>query len=72
VLRGVEYRLAGSELQPLHDEFARGRLSARGADRVLRLAWTLADLAGVQRPGFNEVAHAVHLRTASVLSGLAA
>lgn len=27
-----------------------GRLSLRGLDRVLRIAWTLADLAGVDRP----------------------
>jgi magnesium chelatase family protein len=72
VLRGADYRLPGGDLQPLHDEFARGRLSARGADRILRLSWTLADLAGRSRPGFDEVAHAVHLRTSSVLPGLAA
>ncbi|WP_250448474.1 YifB family Mg chelatase-like AAA ATPase, partial [Actinotalea sp. C106] len=29
----------------------RGTLSLRGADRVLRVAWTLADLAGRDRPG---------------------
>ncbi len=72
VLRGPDHRLAGPDLQPLHDEFAKGRLSARGADRVLRLAWTLADLAGHRRPRFSEIAHAVHLRTSSVLPGLAA
>ena len=33
------------------EEVGRGRLSARGVDRVLRVAWTLADLAGVDRPG---------------------
>ncbi len=72
VLRGSEHRLPGRDLQPLHDEFTRGHLSARGADRVLRLAWTLADLAGHGRPGLREVAHAVHLRTSSILPGLAA
>jgi magnesium chelatase family protein len=72
VLRGPEHRLAGADLQPVHDELALGRLSARGADRVLRLAWTIADLAGRKRPVAGDVRHAVHLRTASVLPGLAA
>jgi magnesium chelatase family protein len=38
-----------------------GRISARGADRVIRLAWTLADLAGIQRPGAAEVGYALGL-----------
>lgn len=41
-----------------------GRLSARGADRALRVAWTLADLGGVQRPGIEEVGRALMLRGA--------
>jgi magnesium chelatase family protein len=72
VLRGADHRLHGDELRPVHDELAVGRLSARGADRVLRLAWTLADLAGRPRPGAVEVSHAVHLRTSFALPGLAA
>jgi len=40
-----------------------GRLSARGLDRVLRVAWTLADLADVDRPGADEVDEALYLRT---------
>jgi magnesium chelatase family protein len=44
------------------DEVGRGRLSGRGVDRVLRVAWTIADLAGVDRPGAAEVAAAVSLR----------
>jgi magnesium chelatase family protein len=44
------------------DEAARGRLTGRGVDRVLRVAWTLADLGGVDRPGAAEVAAAVRLR----------
>ena len=39
-----------------------GRLSARGLDRVLRVAWTLADLAEVPRPGADEVDEALFLR----------
>lgn len=40
----------------------RGWLSARGMDRVLRVAWTLADLAGRTVPGQDEVDEAMGLR----------
>ncbi|MGH3546311.1 MAG: YifB family Mg chelatase-like AAA ATPase, partial [Mycobacteriales bacterium] len=39
-----------------------GELSARGYDRVLRLAWTLADLRGAQSPGAGDVNEAMALR----------
>ena len=37
-------------------------LSLRGADRVLRLAWTLCDMRGGARPGADEVGMALALR----------
>ncbi|MGY1812167.1 YifB family Mg chelatase-like AAA ATPase [Blastococcus sp. SYSU D00820] len=40
----------------------RGILSVRGFDRVLRVAWTLADLAGRTVPGGAEVAEALGMR----------
>jgi magnesium chelatase family protein len=40
-----------------------GRLSARGLDRVLRVAWTLADLADRSRPTADDVDEALYLRT---------
>ena len=40
----------------------RGALSVRGFDRVLRVAWTLADLAGRSVPGTDEVAEALGMR----------
>ena len=40
-----------------------GVISLRGHDRVLRLAWTLADLAGIDRPGRAEVGRALVLRS---------
>ncbi|WP_088313376.1 YifB family Mg chelatase-like AAA ATPase [Kineosporia sp. R_H_3] len=40
----------------------RGRLSIRGYDRVLRVAWTEADLAGRTAPGRGEVGRAILLR----------
>ena len=39
------------------------RLTLRGADRALRLAWTLADLQGRVSPGLEEVRQGVHMRT---------
>ncbi|NHT17250.1 YifB family Mg chelatase-like AAA ATPase [Cellulomonas sp. IC4_254] len=41
----------------------RGTLTLRGADRVLRLAWTVADLAGRAAPSPDDVGRAVALRT---------
>ncbi|MDF3302765.1 YifB family Mg chelatase-like AAA ATPase [Streptomyces tropicalis] len=41
----------------------RGTLTARGLDRVLRVAWTVADLVGHDRPTTTDVALALHLRT---------
>jgi magnesium chelatase family protein len=40
----------------------RGALSVRGFDRVLRVAWTLCDLAGLTVPGPDEVAEALGMR----------
>jgi magnesium chelatase family protein len=40
----------------------RGALSVRGFDRVVRVAWTLADLAGRTVPGEDEVAEALGMR----------
>ncbi|MHB9858762.1 YifB family Mg chelatase-like AAA ATPase [Streptomyces sp. YIM S03343] len=41
----------------------RGALTARGIDRVLRVAWTVADLVGRPRPDATDVALALQLRT---------
>ncbi|WBU39169.1 YifB family Mg chelatase-like AAA ATPase [Homoserinibacter sp. YIM 151385] len=40
----------------------RGLVTMRGHDRVLRTAWTLADLDGAERPGEDHVARALILR----------
>ena len=47
---------------PLLRAVADGRLSARGLDRVLRVAWTCADLAGRTRPTGEDVGGALLLR----------
>ncbi|MEV0320594.1 YifB family Mg chelatase-like AAA ATPase [Streptomyces sp. NPDC050658] len=44
-------------------DLERGFLTARGLDRVLRVAWTVADLAGRDRPSAQDVALALQLRT---------
>ncbi|MGV2921822.1 YifB family Mg chelatase-like AAA ATPase [Streptomyces alfalfae] len=44
-------------------DLERGFLTARGLDRVLRVAWTVADLAGHDRPCAQDVALALQLRT---------
>ncbi|CAL9543568.1 YifB family Mg chelatase-like AAA ATPase [Streptomyces sp. enrichment culture] len=44
-------------------DIERGLLTARGLDRVLRTAWTLADLAGRGRPDAGDVNLALELRT---------
>ncbi|WP_104524982.1 YifB family Mg chelatase-like AAA ATPase [Blastococcus atacamensis] len=40
----------------------RGAISVRGFDRVMRVAWTLSDLAGRTVPGSDEVAEALGMR----------
>lgn len=41
---------------------ARGEMSQRGVDRTLKIAWTLADLAGCDIPDVDHVAAALDLR----------
>jgi magnesium chelatase family protein len=75
-LRGTRWRLnaeiPGGELRrafrpgpdalaPLERAMDLGQVSARGADRILRLSWTLADLQGVSRPRLAEVGYALGL-----------
>ncbi|TPW72351.1 YifB family Mg chelatase-like AAA ATPase [Schumannella sp. 10F1B-5-1] len=50
---------------PLERALERGVLSMRGFDRVLRVAWTIADLDGVDRPGRDQIGRALHLRQAA-------
>jgi magnesium chelatase family protein len=52
---------ARAALAPLERAMDLGTISARGADRVIRLSWTLADLAGLPVPGQAEVGYALGL-----------
>ncbi|MGZ4542909.1 MAG: YifB family Mg chelatase-like AAA ATPase [Mycobacteriaceae bacterium] len=56
------FRLDGAALAPLERALRTGEITARGADRALRVSWTLADLAGAERPGRVEVASALEFR----------
>jgi magnesium chelatase family protein len=51
----------------LDSEVYAGRLTRRGAVRVQRVAWSVADLAGVGRPGGDELDVALRLRSATPL-----
>ena len=50
-------------LREAERDMERGLLTARGLDRVLRVAWTVADLAGHDRPLAPDIAQALQLRT---------
>jgi magnesium chelatase family protein len=55
------FRPSPSALAPLEQAMDRGQISARGVDRVIRVAWTLADLAGIGRPTAKETSYALGL-----------
>ena len=61
-LRRPPWLLPPRDTVALRAGMDRGLLSARGFDRVLRLAWTIADLDGKTRPGRSEVDEAAQLR----------
>jgi magnesium chelatase family protein len=55
------FRPAPGALAPLERAMDLGEISARGADRIVRMSWTLADLAGAARPGTAEIGYALGL-----------
>ncbi|WP_405450616.1 YifB family Mg chelatase-like AAA ATPase [Streptomyces achromogenes] len=57
------YHAAAGAMDEAERGLERGLLTARGIDRVLRVAWTIADLAGHDRPDATDVALALQLRT---------
>lgn len=64
LLRG-SLRLPSPTTRILDHSLERGVLTARGYDRVLRLAWTLADLGGRDMPDLNDIGQALSLRQAT-------
>ncbi|MDT4917582.1 MAG: magnesium chelatase family protein [Pseudonocardiales bacterium] len=63
VLRTSRWLLPRAALRPAERFFEQGSLSARGFDRVLRLSWTIADLAGNAVPDDGAVEEALFFRT---------
>jgi magnesium chelatase family protein len=53
------------DLGPLRAQLDAGSVTARGASHILRLAWTIADLAGRDRPDHDDLAEAIALHTGS-------
>ena len=52
---------APGSLAPLERAMDLGQISARGVDRVIRVAWTLADITGIARPTVGETSYALGL-----------
>lgn len=55
------YAPAPGALIPLERAMDLGQISARGVHRVIRVAWTLADLADVPRPSADQTSFALGL-----------
>jgi magnesium chelatase family protein len=62
-----EWPLSDAAQQLVDERLYGGRLSRRGATRVHRLAWTVADLRGVSRPDVAETEIALRLRVGDPL-----
>lgn len=56
------FRPDRSALAHLHELLDREEISARGFHRVLRVAWSIADLRALERPALAEIAMALELR----------
>jgi magnesium chelatase family protein len=62
-LREREVRLPAGVVSQLTRSVDHGSLSARGFDRVIRVAWSIADLDGRDRPDEHDIAEASYLRS---------
>lgn len=62
VLRERRWRLPGSDSRALDRALELGSISLRGYDRTLRVAWTVADIEGRQRPSREHVELALSFR----------
>jgi len=57
-----KFRPSNAAMEPLRKALDRGLLSVRGLDRTLRVAWSLADLAGRGSPDLDDVTTALSFR----------
>lgn len=56
------WRPLGQSRAMLSKAYDSGRLTGRGYERVLRVAWSIADLAGRDEPSFDDLAEALAFR----------
>ena len=68
ILRRPPFRLPGRTTAVLDRQLDGGRLTLRGYDRVLRVAWSAADLAGRSAPDGDDVAMGLSLRTGELVA----
>lgn len=57
-------------LSLVEEAVSRGKLSPRGVDKVLRVTWSLTDLAGLDRPGKEQLRVALAMRRGEPADGL--
>ncbi|MEV6768127.1 YifB family Mg chelatase-like AAA ATPase [Nocardia sp. NPDC051030] len=57
-----QFRLSREALAPVENALRHGRMSARGADRAIRVAWTVCDLRGGDVPTPQDVLQALSFR----------
>lgn len=63
----TKFRAESKAMSTLHILIEREEITARGFHKILRLAWTIADLRGVSIPGIDEIDTALSLRTETTL-----
>src|SRR5690606_21897373 len=61
-----KFRLPAPALRPVEWALRKGAITARGADRALRVAWSICDLEGVSIPTDTHVAAALGFRDQGV------
>ncbi|MEF2978771.1 YifB family Mg chelatase-like AAA ATPase [Subtercola sp. YIM 133946] len=61
-LRAGPFRLDHETTSAIDRALERGGITMRGYDRILRVAWTLADLDEASQPGFEHIGRALYLR----------
>ena len=64
----AHWPLGSNSLEGAEQALESGVLTARGLDRVLRVGWTLADLAGRDRPGRTEIDTALSFRLSTTFN----
>lgn len=63
------FPLTENVTRKLEAAMVQGRISMRGFDRCIRLAWSIADLAGRASPNELDVAKAIYLRGSETIGG---